>query len=116
VRDETSWLKSVQNHFGNDSFPYHDYIYGTFDSLSEEAIYLARYIKHNNQVRQFFSDKSGKLLEINLERSGRPWRDLCEFLKVKEPSFSFPHANKGGSRGKLSRRFKKLLKKYFYRS
>ncbi|NNJ82851.1 MAG: hypothetical protein HKP11_11695, partial [Flavobacteriaceae bacterium] len=115
-REEKAWLKSVQGHFGRDAYPYHAYIYGTVDSIANGDVYLKKYREHNAAVRNYFYDKPGQLLIIDLPNLRQPWSVISEFLDVKRPKFSFPHANKEDSRGKLTTRLKKLLKKYYYSS
>lgn len=115
LRDEDAWLKSVRSHFGKGSFPYHDYIYSSRDSIAEGDMYIDRYREHNHDVRHYFSDKPGSLLVIDLQQNKTPWKDLCEFLDVKVPNTEFPHVNKGSSRNSLRRRLKRLFKKHYYR-
>ena len=51
------------------------------------------YLAHQKEVREFFADKPGRLLEMNIP-GGEGWRELCGFLGVDAPvDEPFPHAD-----------------------
>jgi hypothetical protein len=57
--------------------------------------FILRYTKHNEAVRSFFNARpNAKYMEICFEK-GQGWKELCEFVDKKVPSFPFPHSNKG---------------------
>ena len=114
-RDEDKWIKSVQTHFGKSSFKYHDYIYGSSDSFKDEIEYRNVYKKHNKDCEVFFSAKQKKILVIDLEKDINKWDLLCDYLDISSPNLKFPYANKAHYGFKLSSKFKKILKKIYYK-
>ncbi|AWM13010.1 hypothetical protein DI487_03455 [Flavobacterium sediminis] len=114
IRDEEKWIKSMQGHFGKNSYPYHDYIYEDSDMFSDSEKYIQVYKQHNSSVREFFKDKPKQLLEINLKEDDK-WEKICTFLNVKVPQRDFPHVNKASSRTALGTKIKKFIKKVLYK-
>jgi|10_taG_2_1085330.scaffolds.fasta_scaffold08191_8 hypothetical protein len=55
--------------------------------------FVERYNKHNQEVREYFKDRSD-LLEVCFEK-GEGWKKICNFLEKPVPDFPFPHANRG---------------------
>jgi len=106
VRDEEKWLKSVLNSFGGKTTPMREWIYGKGygDPQKNPELFLEKYRKHNQDVRAYFEDKIGKLLEVNWE-NGDGWEPLCDFLDLAIPRAEFPHANKGQYGKKKKRKF-----------
>lgn len=111
-RSEERWIKSVQKHFGTHQFKFHDYIYGTTDTINDENIYLKRYQNHNLEVELFFEGKSNFLI-FDIENSS--WETLVSFLGVPKPFVSFPHANKAGDNLLLQTKLKSLIKQLYYK-
>jgi hypothetical protein len=62
--------------------------------IGNEAVYRARYDRHNAEVRAFFGDKQVPLLTMDVTR-GQGWAELCEFLGHEAPDRPFPHAKPG---------------------
>ena len=67
---------------------------GTFQNRFQEkphAIHL--YNEHNERVKNLVPKE--KLLILDVTKNGGDWKELCEFLGVKEPpeNILFPHAN-----------------------
>ena len=108
-RDEESWLTSCLNHWtGRDAFApaltpaaeTHMQIrrflraanFGTYRFERERFRYVYR--KHTEDVRRYFADKPGKLLELDIVK-GDGWPELCAFLGRPIPDQIFPH--KGGA-------------------
>lgn len=58
--------------------------------INEPNFFIDRYNKHNEEVRQYFKDKPGKLIETCWELDG--WGKLLEFMEIIP---HFPHQNKG---------------------
>ena len=62
---------------------------------------LARYHDHNRDVLDYFKDRPGDLLVMDMSK-GAGWPELCGFLSknglIKDftpiPSIPYPHANK----------------------
>lgn len=104
TRDEASWLKSVNNHWSRwnqfkvtwkkeNSFPLqiHKELYGQTDF--DEAVFLARYRKHNADVLEYFKDRPDDLLIMDMTKSSSGnWADLCGFLGQPVPSEPYPIA------------------------
>jgi hypothetical protein len=97
VRDPERWLASVVDHFGDLSTPMREWIYGPGSPRGHEDVYLERFERHNREVRDYFSIRSGDLLEMNIE-AGDGWDPLCGFLGLPRPAIPFPHKNKAGDR------------------
>tara|TARA_B100000949_G_C14264619_1_gene444405 strand:- start:1157 stop:1801 length:645 start_codon:yes stop_codon:yes gene_type:complete len=115
TRDENKWILSVQRHFGKNNFAFHKFIYSSLDSLANKELYLERYRKHNEEVRLFFKDNPN-FIEIDIQNYN--WDTLCNFLKVKVPIWSFPHANKRDQTfvEKQLSRMKRIIKELYYNS
>jgi hypothetical protein len=102
VRDEARWLKSVRAHW-SEANPYlstwesagrfghrlHAALYGqeTFDA----EVFVARYRRHNAEVREYFKDRPGDLLVMDMEK-GAGWLELCGFLRMPIPDAPYPMA------------------------
>ena len=67
------------------------WIYGLGTPRGNEATYLARYRRHNAEVREYFADRND-LLVLDLER-GHGWPELSAFLDAPVPEAPFPHLN-----------------------
>ena len=93
TRDEQAWLTSASNHFGGNDIPLHRWLYGQGEILGNETLYLERYRRHNREVRDYFADRPGDFLEIDLATAGG-WPALCRFLDRPVPRRRFPHVNK----------------------
>ena len=106
VRDEQKWLRSVRNHWSYESnefrwewdvYPFpnkiHRHLYGQTDF--NEEVFLNRYRRHNEEVKQYFKG-TNKLLVMDMD-SGSGWNDLCSFLGRPIPSVDYPRqfATKG---------------------
>lgn len=102
VRPEHEWLASVEKHWtssnpyrhtwDNDCFTHkaHHLLYGrkTFDA---DAM-LHRYRQHNYEVRQYFRNRPGDLLIMDMKRNSI-WPKLCNFLGVTAPGDPYPREN-----------------------
>lgn len=109
IRPTKGWVASVVGHFGEKSSPMRQWIYGVGSPLGAETDYAARYDRHNREVLEFFSDKPGSLLVMDLT-AGDGWQELCAFLGgVDIPAEPFPHSNPGENhvRGAARRRIKR---------
>lgn len=94
VRDPDKWIGSVVNHFGQRYTTMRKWIYGIGHPKGNEELYLRTYMKHNDEVREYFKDRPNDLLEISWEEGDR-WKALCNFLECPLPKKKFPHNNKG---------------------
>ena len=100
VRNEQSWLNSVQNHWNHERNPFrgawstdpfthkvHKLLYGQkgFDA----DVFLERYRRHNAEVREYFRDRPGDLLIMNMDPNPG-WNGLCNFLSKPTPATPYP--------------------------
>ena len=108
MRNADSWIASQVKDFGLRETPMRRWIYGEDAGCPEgnEAVYVARYERHNREVQEYFRDRPDDLLILDLP-SGDGWPELCGFLGVPVPDKPFPHANKAS----VSRRFKNWLRR-----
>ena len=106
VRDTESWLRSASRHFGTTHHPMQQWIYGVGYPVGNEQIFIERYESHNREVVDYFRDRSGDLLVLDLTTDG--WPELSRFLGKPVREGVFPHANKGSwaaKKGRWARRF-----------
>lgn len=108
VRPTEQWLKSVIRHFAGRTTPMRSWIYGVGDPRGNEAIYKARYERHNEEVKAYFVTRPGNLLLLNLTTDNN-WTDLCSFLNAPIPSEPFPHTNSHNERNKLINKLRRGL-------
>jgi hypothetical protein len=104
IRPAESWIKSQVRDFASTNTPMREWIYGVGCPEGNEAIYVARYERHNREVEEYFKDRPDDLLRFDLPR-GDGWEKLCPFLETDIPDKPFPHANKAS----LSRKIKNLF-------
>lgn len=101
VRDEESWLKSIDKHFSyehnpfrvtwdNDPFTHivHREIYGRTNP--DKEIFLERYRRHNQEVLSYFR---GRLDDLLVLRTDSGWNELCRFLNRPIPIIPYPRLN-----------------------
>jgi hypothetical protein len=100
TRDIDSWLSSCEKHFtkkllgmrldqGNTEIvKICNIFYG--DILFNESTYREAYYRHDDAVRDFFSDK--KLLDFNVFE-GDGYEKLCKFLCKNDINSPFPREN-----------------------
>lgn len=98
------WFASIESH-ARTSGPLSDtwrLVYDTYRPFGRMEQYIRKYISHNTQVREFFSERGAgdRLLELCFER-GDGWVKLCEFLGEPVPDIPFPHTNRAAERRKL---------------
>lgn len=66
------------------------WIYGT--DQFDRQLFLQRYIQHNQQVLEYFKDRSDFLV-IDIAEANQ-WQKLCDFLDLPLPDSPFPYLNK----------------------
>lgn len=112
VRDEDRWYESIADHFG--STPYHlqQLTYGDDAPapVGHETRYREVFNLHYAAVRDYFEDRPGDLLEMNLS-GGDGWEKLCHFLGLTQPATPFPRTNSAKQRRSLLNRARKRLAK-----
>lgn len=99
IRDESSWLKSVEGLFDPKRNPWYDWDKQPYSHQIHEALYgrkdfdadtfLATYRRHNSQVMEYFKDRPDDLLVMNMD-NGAGWEGLCAFLNQPVPSVPYP--------------------------
>lgn len=111
--NEEVWFSSLTRHVkrgvGAD-FSYRKYIYGCEDLAANKSLHIDKYLQHNQEVRDFFDDKPGKLLELCWEK-GDSWIELCDFLEIEAPDLPLPHKKADPQIHKEDTSFMKRLKK-----
>ena len=103
TRSEQSWLNSVRKHWSHehnqwradwskDPFTHriHKEVYG--QKGFEAEIMLARFRRHNAEVREYFRDRPNDLLVMDMDR-GHGWPELCGFLGCPIPAEAYPVRN-----------------------
>ena len=108
LREETGWIRSIVNHFNSTPSEMIQFIYHHPYPAGNENDFLSVYLKHNEEVLEYFSNRPQDLLVLNLDhKSG--WEPLCHFLGHPVPEIPFPHSNKGAYTmlGKKIKRFRK---------
>jgi len=96
VRNEDKWLKSMFNFFGDANWPEVRFAFGVDVSDETGETLKQKFNEHNSSVRQFFADKPGSLLEMDISK-GDGWEELCTFLGEDIPDGNFPRENAQGS-------------------
>ena len=93
VRDRDAWIRSVLQDFRNSHNEIHRLIYGSDCPVANEEAWLARYDRHNAEVRAYFADRQEDLLSIDLASIG--WAPVCAFLGHPPPEgdVPWPHVN-----------------------
>ena len=97
LRPTQTWIKSVVNHFGTQTTPMREWIYGIGYPKGHEQIYIRRYETHNQEVLDYFRHRPQDLIVLRITE-GEGWAKLCPFLGVSIPSIPFPHLNKNEKR------------------
>src|SRR5437667_6922343 len=98
VRDSDEWLKSCKKQFtqrfAEVQTDAHKRLfldlYGT--DVFDEQRFASGYQKFVDGVRDYFKDRPGDLLTINVA-AGEGWDKLCRFLERPVPDIPFPKAN-----------------------
>lgn len=109
VRDSERWIRSMVNYFDRETTPMREWIYGNGKGCprGNEALYLARYEKHNEEVLAYFQDRPDDLLVVNWEK-GDGWEKVCAFLGKDIPNVPLPHVNR--SLRRATRLWRKLTR------
>ena len=66
LRPSGDWIRSLIRHFGDDSTPMREWIYGSGSPFGNEEEYMARFEQHNRDVLEYFADRTGDLLIMSL--------------------------------------------------
>jgi hypothetical protein len=95
-REPQSWIQSQLKDFGSHTTPMRTWVYGYGCPKGNEEVYLKRYDEHNREVDEYFRNRPGDLLVMDLAK-GEGWEKLCPFLGAAIPDKPFPHANRSSS-------------------
>jgi Sulfotransferase domain/N-terminal domain of galactosyltransferase len=107
LREESNWLKSVEGLFDPKINPYYDWDKQPYSHQIHESLYgrrdfdaptmLARYRKHNEDVLDYFKNRPGSLLTMDMDfgwpyrnDGGAGWPELCGFLEKPIPREPYP--------------------------
>lgn len=109
-RPSEAWIRSQVKDFATSETPMRRWIYGENAGCPEgnEAVYVARYERHNREVLEYFRGRPDDLLVIDFPNADG-WGPLCRFLGHEVPDEPFPHANKASLSRRIKNRLKKLL-------
>ncbi len=91
------WFRSLEKHSMRTWPLYHcrSLAFGVAYPRGNKRELIEFYERHNDEVRSYFANRPGDLLELCWGR-GDGWEELCEFLDVPVPDEPFPHANAAG--------------------
>lgn len=108
VREPESWLRSIAAHwpvmrqwcerepqFGRFTDFISAVVYGCIEYDRDRFLYA--YQTHERNVREYFRNRPDDFLIMDV-CSGDGWDQLCPFLGLDVPEFSFPHSNRGKDR------------------
>jgi len=110
TRPTERWLKSVVEHFADQDTAMREWIYGIGHPLGNEDVYVARYERHNREVKEYFADRPDALLELKITE-GDGWDKLAPFLGRPIPDAEFPRANSAEARARKARPLGRLYRK-----
>lgn len=100
VRDKHEWIDSVLNDHAGTKTPMRGLVFGSPDPLGNEQVYLDRFERHNDEVQEFFANRSEQLLTMDLTK-GDGYEKLCPFMGKPLMSRLFPHENIGAQNALL---------------
>jgi hypothetical protein len=105
IRDEADWLKSARDHWSYehnkfrpdwDIYPAANLIHrATYGQKNfDEEVFVARYRRHNAEVREYFKDRPWDLLTLDMSHDSQEslWVKLCAFLNRPVPEIPYPRA------------------------
>jgi len=104
------WLESLKKHSMRTPPSIHcrKLAYGYNYPHRFEQEHIDTYIRHNQEVREYFKGRNSNFIELCWEK-GDGWEKLCHFLDTDIPDLPFPHANKGSDQPVNKNRYKMNL-------
>jgi len=103
VRPTIDWIRSILHIFNEEDTPMREWIYGVGHPKGNEDVYIARYERHNREVREYFKGRGKDLLVMDITAS-EGWEKLCPFLGKPTPPIRFPSANSKSDREKMHKK------------
>lgn len=110
TRERDAWINSALQDFGHFPNAIHNLIYGCPCPVGHEETWLARYDRHNSDIRSYFADRPDDFLSLDLNKGEVNWDNLCRFLGEPTPQIAWPHANTRQAK-RLKLKYYKVLKK-----
>lgn len=99
-KDEETWLRSVKTHFGRGKWLPYEFFYGADVFEGNEGVIRDSYRSHTGSVREFFEDKPGRMVELNIDAGDVNWEVLCRVAVCPEDMAAlggFPRSNSAES-------------------
>jgi len=99
TRAPDAWLRSYRNMVSRQRRSrrldrIRSFLYGLpFPDVSDEDL-VARFRRHEREVREYFAGRESELLVVNWG-AGHGWEEICGFLGRSIPDLPFPHRNRG---------------------
>jgi hypothetical protein len=103
IRPSGTWLESVRRLWDRKTNPtrglwevypishnLHRALYGRIDF--DAFTMLDRYRRHNAEVLEYFKDRPGDLLIMDMD-AGAGWKELCSFIDIDVPDVPYPFEN-----------------------
>lgn len=97
TRDTDRWIKSATDDFKAWPNAMHRHIYGVPFPRGHEDVWVARYERHNREVREYFGDRPD-FVHFHLNAGEVTWESLCGFLGHDVPDQPWPHENTKGDK------------------
>jgi len=91
-KEPEAWYRSLCKHFDKGGMENHQKIYGFPNPHDYKNEHIEFYLKHNQAVIDYFSNRPNKLLVVCWE-NGDGYREICRFLNHSVPKHSFPRLN-----------------------
>lgn len=112
LRDTDQWYASIAGHFGANPYHIQKLTYGDDAPapVGHEARYREVYEAHNAAVLDYFRDRPGDLLVMDLSK-GDGWAELGAFLREPVPDGPFVRTNTAGQRRSLWQRIAGRLRR-----
>lgn len=98
--DEEIWLRSAKRHFDRGQWGAYKYFYGANVFDGNEDVIRDSYRNHTKGVREYFEDKPGRMVELNIDQGDANWEVLCKVAVCPEDVVSlggFPRSNTASS-------------------
>jgi hypothetical protein len=101
-RDPEAWANSMVSFIETmrpmtlnmPNLPVRDLFRCTYGEWEENTVedWKQTYIHYESNVLDFFRDKPGRLLQLNIT-DGEGWKEIAAFLRVEPPDEPFPHVD-----------------------